>query len=108
MEGEDETNLTFLEDITFDDSPLENLEEGDPIIPSEDDIGDYFHIEKGKWEIVGPQFDCAPIYNMTRRMRMRMRLVFPFSQALFMMTYPFVLLGRGIFIFPCIKRGSWK
>ena len=58
-----ETNLTFFKDITPDDSPFENLKEGDPICPLEDDIGDYFHIEKEKWEIVGPQFDCAPIYD---------------------------------------------
>ena len=56
MEGKVETNLSFLEDISSDDSPFENLEEDDPIIPSEDDIGDQFHIEKGKWEIVGPYF----------------------------------------------------
>lgn len=32
----------------------------------EDDIGDYFRIEKEKWEIVGPEFDCAPIYDTNK------------------------------------------
>ena len=54
MESKAETDLTFLKSITLDDSPFENLEEGDPMSPLEDDIGDYFHIEKDKWEIVGP------------------------------------------------------
>jgi len=63
MEGEVETNLTFFKDITLGDSPFENLEEGEPIRPLENEIGDYFHMEKEKWEIVGPQFDCAPIYD---------------------------------------------
>ena len=63
MESEIETNLTFLKDITLNESPFENLEEGDPISPLEDGIEDYFHIEKKKWEIVGPQFDCALIYD---------------------------------------------
>jgi len=63
MEGEVVTNLTFLKDITLDDFPFKNLEESDPICPLEDDIEDYFHIEKEKWEIIGPRFDCAPIYN---------------------------------------------
>ena len=40
MESEVETSLTFLKDITPDDSPLENLKEGDPINPLEEDIGD--------------------------------------------------------------------
>ena len=38
MESEVETNLTFLKDITLDESPFEKLEEGDPISPLEDDI----------------------------------------------------------------------
>jgi len=63
VETEVETNLTFLKDSTPDDSPFENLEEGDPISPLEYNIGDYFQIEKEKWEVVGPQFDCAPIYD---------------------------------------------
>lgn len=67
MESEVETNLTFLKDITLDESPFENLEEDDPISPLEDDIEDYFHIEKEKWEIVGPQFDCAPIYDTDKK-----------------------------------------
>ena len=44
-------------------NPFENLEKDDPISPLKDDIDDYFCIEKEKWEIVGPQFDCAPVYN---------------------------------------------
>ena len=63
MESEVETNLIFLKDTTLDESPFENLEEGDPISPLEDDIEDYFDIEKKKWEIVGPQFDCSAIYD---------------------------------------------
>ena len=55
--------LQKLTDITLDDSPFENLEEGDSISPLDDEIGDYFHIEKEKWEIVRPQFDYAPIYD---------------------------------------------
>jgi len=63
MESEIEN---FLEDITLDDSSFENLEEVDPISPLKDGIGDYFHIEKEKWEIIGPQFDCAPIYDIDK------------------------------------------
>lgn len=63
METEVETNLTFLKDITLNESPFENLEEGDPISPLGNDIEDYFHIGKEKWDIIGPQFDCAPIQD---------------------------------------------
>ena len=63
MESEVETNLSFLKDITLDESSFKNLEEGDPISPLQDDIEDYFHIEKGKWEIISPRFDCDPIYD---------------------------------------------
>lgn len=44
MEGEVETSLTFLNDITSNDSPFENLEEEDPINPLRDEIEDNFHI----------------------------------------------------------------
>lgn len=54
MEIKAKADLTFLKDVTLDDSPFENLEEGDPMSSLEDDIGDYFHIGKEKWEIVGP------------------------------------------------------
>jgi len=54
MESEAETNLTFLKYSTPNDSPFENLEEGGPISPIEDDIEDYIHIEKEIWEVVGP------------------------------------------------------
>ena len=40
MESEVETNLNFLKNITLNESPFENLEEGDPISPLEDDIED--------------------------------------------------------------------
>ena len=90
-----ETNLTFLKDITLDGSPFENLEEGDPISPLEDDIEDYFHIEKEKWEIVGPQFDCAPIYDTDKEGEDEIALPFPLGTI-----YDDICL--------CIKRGSWK
>lgn len=63
MESEIET---FLKNITPDDSSFENLEEVDPISPLEYGIGYYFHIEKEKWEIIGAQFDYAPIYDTER------------------------------------------
>jgi len=56
MESQIEANLTFVKDITLDESSFENLGEGNPISPLEVDIGDYFHIKKEKWGIVGPQF----------------------------------------------------
>lgn len=63
MEGEVVTNLAFLKDITPDDFYFESLEEGDSICPLEDDIEDYFYIGIEKWEFIGPQFDCASIYD---------------------------------------------
>lgn len=66
MESEVESNLTFLKENNPDDSTFEKLEEGGPISPLEDDIEDYFHIKKEKWEIVGPQFDYAPIYDTNK------------------------------------------
>jgi len=77
MESEIETNLTFLKDITPDESSFENLERDDPISPLKDDIEDYFHIEKGKWEIVCPQFDCAPIYGVDKEDQDEIVLPFP-------------------------------
>ena len=52
MKSEFETNLTFLKDITLNESPFENLEVSGPVSPLKDDIEDCFHIEKCKWEIV--------------------------------------------------------
>ena len=63
MESEAKTDLTSLKGITPNDSPFDNLKEGNPISCLEDDIGNYFRIEKEKWEIVGPQFNYAPIYD---------------------------------------------
>jgi len=66
MGSEIETNPTFLKDITPNESSFENLESDDPITPLKDDVEDYFLIEKEKWEIIGPQFDGAPIYDMNK------------------------------------------
>lgn len=43
------------------ESSFENIEKDNPISPLEDGIQDYFHIEKEKWKIIGPQLDFAPI-----------------------------------------------
>ena len=48
MENEIETNLIFLKDITPNESYFDNPEKDDPISHLEDDIEDYFHIEKGE------------------------------------------------------------
>ena len=76
MESEVEPGLAFLKGITPNESPFENLEEGDPMSSLEDDIGDYFHIEKEKWEIIGPQFDYAPIYDTNKEDEAEMGLPF--------------------------------
>ncbi len=66
VEGKVEHDLTFLKDITSNESPSKNVEEGDLVSSLENDIGDYFYIKKEKWEIVGPQFDYAPIYDIDK------------------------------------------
>ena len=76
MESEIETNTTFLKDITHDEFYFETLRD-DLISPLKDDIEDYFHIEKEKWEIIGPQFDCAPIYDTDKEDEDEIGLPFP-------------------------------
>ena len=66
MESKIETNPTFVNDITPNESSFENVEREDPINPLKDDIKYYLHIEKEKCEIVGPQFDCAHIYDIDK------------------------------------------
>lgn len=77
MESEIGTNPTLLKDITPDESSFEILERDDPIRPLKDDIEDYFHIKKEKWEIVGPQFYCAPIYDIEKEDEDEIGLPFP-------------------------------
>jgi len=77
MESQIETKPTFLKDTTLDESSFENLERDDPISPLKDDIEDYFHIEKEKWKIFGPQFDCAPIYDTNKEDEDEIGLPFP-------------------------------
>jgi len=72
----------------------------------EHDIGDYFRIEKEKWEIVGLNLIMPPFMILIKKMRLR--LVFPLSRALPLMTYPSIPLERRIIIFPCMKKDSWK
>lgn len=96
--------LTFLEDITLDDSHFENLEEGDPISPLEDDIGDYFHIENEKWEIVGPQFDSAPIYDTNREDEAKIGL--RFLSSIIYDDISIDRLGKENFFFPLDKEGQ--
>lgn len=66
MESKAETDITFLKGTNPNESHFENLEEGDPVSSLESDIGDYFLIEKEQWEIVWPQYGCAPIYDIDR------------------------------------------
>ena len=77
MESEIKTSSTFLKDIIPDESSFENFERDDPSNPLKDDIEDYFHIEKEKWEIFGPQFDRAPIYHTDKEDEDEIGLPFP-------------------------------
>lgn len=104
MEGEVEANLTFLKDITPNDSSFENLEEGDPISRLEDDIGDYFQIEKEKWEIVGPQFGCAPIYDTNKEDEAEIGL--PFLSSIIYDDISIDTLGKENYYFPLYEEGQ--
>ena len=105
MESEVETNFTFLKDIALDESPLENLEEGDPVSPLEDDIEDYFHIEMEKWEIVGPQFDCAPIYDTDKEDEVESGIFF--LSGIIYDDISINTLGKENYYFPLHKEGQY-
>ena len=96
-------NLTFLKDITLDETSFENLERDDPISPLKDDIEHYFHIEKEKWEIVGPQFDCAPIYETNKEDEDEIGLPFPVDTIYD--DIPIDTLGGENLHFPLPKEG---
>lgn len=104
MESKAGTELTFLKGITLDDSPFENLEEGDPISSLEDDIGDYFHIEKDKWEIFGPQFDRAAIYDTEKEDEIG--IGFSFISGTTCDDISIDTLGKENYYFPLHKEGQ--
>jgi len=106
MESEIETNLTFLKDITPDESSFENLEKDDPISPLEDDIGDYSTLKRRSGKSLVLNFTVLPFMTLIRRMRLRVAL--PFSHALFMRIHPSIPSGRRIIIFLCVKSSNWR
>jgi len=104
MESEIETKLAFLKDITPDGSSFENLKEVDPISPLEVDIGDYIHIEKEKWDIIGPQFNCAPIYDTDKEDETEVG--FPFLLGYVFDDVSIDTLGKESYYFPLHEDGQ--
>jgi len=79
---------------------LLSLGEGNLISPLEVNIGDYFHIEQEKWEIVGLQFDCAPIYDTDREDEVGISLTFIYDDI------PIDTLGNEDHYFSLHERGQ--
>jgi len=99
-----ETKLTFLKDITLDDSTFESHNEGDLVSPLEDDIGDYLNIEKEKWKHVRPQFYCALIYDTDKEDEAEIGS--PFLSGIIYDDVSIDAIGKEKFYFPFHNEGQ--
>jgi len=90
--------------VTPDGPPFENIEEGDLMSSLKNDIGDYFHIEKEKWDIFGPQFDCAPIYDTDKEDEIE--IGFSFIPDITCNNIPIDAFGKENYYFPLHEEGQ--